>query len=86
MSVNGHNVAKEVVSEETCPACERWLATIYDDGTFDLAEGVSLGMLAMLTGDIEGPLVPVTAKPDVGSARCMRWRCKLRRRLTGVPL
>jgi hypothetical protein len=70
---------------ETCPTCKRWLASYHTDGSFDLAghAGVTVAGVAVATpGDVtvrgEMPLTPV-----LGTAICNRWRCRVRRWLSG---
>jgi len=54
-----------------CPTCGRWLATIYKDGTFDVARNTSV--TTKVHADASGRIKPVPL------ATCYRWRCRLRR-------
>jgi hypothetical protein len=66
---------------ENCEYCGRWLATIHEDGTFDLAPKASLTVRAKL----EPGQMAAAGEPVPETAICFRWRCRLRRK-TGAKL
>ena len=61
---------KQVIFTESCPRCGRWLVTVYDNGSFDLAGRAKLHVLHSFFGGM----------PEEFHSECMKITCWLSRK------
>lgn len=60
-----------------CPFCKKLLLKVHEDGRFDLAGNASVSFrIGLAPGAV--------SEVDPDTALCLRWICRLRRKLKGA--